>query len=258
MTQSPTRRIAGAFAGAVPTYDQAAKIQRQAAGHLADYLSARAPYADQRVLEIGCGTGFLSRPLATTICPQARDLIITDIAEPMLAAAKNRLNANPDLKTNLSFQLLDGQQPDITGEFDLITSSMTFQWFEQLETSVRGLTRLLSDEGRLVFLTLGENSLRQWRAVHDQLDIPCATPRYPRADALPGLVREWEVTAQHPHGMSFLRDLKAIGAHRPRDGRGPLPPPLLRTLIGALDHNSGPVVEITYHFLLFDLSKKDI
>ncbi|CCD03423.1 methyltransferase domain-containing protein, partial [Azospirillum baldaniorum] len=79
MTADPRKAaIAAAFGKAAPRYEEHAAVQRVAAERLAERV-ARLPLPPRpRVLEIGCGTGFLSRALRERIGPA--DWLFTDLS----------------------------------------------------------------------------------------------------------------------------------------------------------------------------------
>ena len=79
--------IAAAFSAAAGSYDAAAGVQRRVAGELAQRI-ARLPLDQPRVLEIGCGTGFLSREL---LALDPRELLLTDIAPTMIGRCRATL-----------------------------------------------------------------------------------------------------------------------------------------------------------------------
>ena len=79
--------VAQAF-GRAADYDAHADVQRIVAGRLADRVATLALPAEARVLEIGCGTGFLGAALIDRL-PGAR-WTMTDVAPAMLARAQAR------------------------------------------------------------------------------------------------------------------------------------------------------------------------
>jgi SAM-dependent methyltransferase len=122
---SPSRaRIAQAF-DAAAAYDAYAVVQRQVAAWLAERIVAVAP-PRPRVLEVGCGTGFLTQAAWPRL--DRPEWLMTDIAPEMLARGRAQM---PDLCA----RVMDGERPDLAGEapFDLIVSSLAVQWFSDLE-----------------------------------------------------------------------------------------------------------------------------
>jgi malonyl-CoA O-methyltransferase len=197
-------------------YDSAALVQAEVAKRLAARISG----APRRILEIGCGTGLLSEQLAMRF-PEA-ELVLTDIAPKMLVQAKRRL------RQRAYYGVMDGQWPDAAlGSFDLIASSLAFQWFDDLPGAMERLSNMLAPGGVLAFATLGAESFAEWRRAHEEMGLPCGLRDYVRADEFPwpqgfacGLGVDI-VDEFCPDGRSFVRGMKKLGAaqspaaHRP-------------------------------------------
>src|SRR3546814_13350909 len=79
------QRISDAFGAAAARYDDHAGPQRLAAALVADLAQRQKPAGVERILEIGCGPGFLQRAI------QARwpgaELVATALSPDMLATA---------------------------------------------------------------------------------------------------------------------------------------------------------------------------
>jgi malonyl-CoA O-methyltransferase len=222
-------------------YDSAAIVQAEVARRLAHKIAARLPATPATILEIGCGTGLLSRELQTAF--PASQLTLTDISGAMLARCRARLGAGPN------YRVMDGEFPDENlGKFDLIASSLTLQWFTGLPTGIARLKRLLTPNGKLIFATLGRHSFQEWRQAHTALNLPCGLHDYPGAENLPGPARIEEdiITEHHPSGRDFAQALKTLGAGTPRPGYTPLPPADFRRLLATLKNEFSASYHILY------------
>lgn len=260
MIENQRQRVLAAFGRAADTYDGSAQLQRRVAtkvGRLAHEAVVRAT----RVLEIGCGTGFLSEIVAHTN-PDA-DFLFTDISPLMVEACRQRLSTQG---VQASYLVMDGeffsQDPLLQEGFDAIVSSMAFQWFEDFPAALSRLVSLLRPGGRLVFSTLGSGSFREWYSVLSSLDLPWKGRHYPDLTVLA------EGAAQlvsHAHffgdsmpvacerGLYFLRELKAIGAHVGLGQQEVLTATQLRRAIREFDTRASGCV--TYHILFGDMEK---
>ena len=115
----------------------------------------------ESVLEIGCGTGALTQPLAKAVGEHGR-VVAVDISEPMLGAARQRI-AEHRLR---NVTLLSGDAQVFGFEpaaFDLATSRMGVMFFSDPTAAFRNIKGALNPGGRLVFACwapLGEN--RHW------------------------------------------------------------------------------------------------
>ncbi|MBI5163152.1 MAG: methyltransferase domain-containing protein [Magnetospirillum sp.] len=195
-----------------------------------------------RVLEIGCGTGLLTRALLPRL---GGTWLVTDLAPAMIAAARTRV-ADP----RASFRVMDGEHPDCDGGFDLVVSSLAAQWFTELGPALARLRLCLRPGGVLAVTTLGAGSLGEWAAALHGLGLPGGPPAYPDAAALlammPGAaVIAEDVAVRYGDGHAFLAALKAIGAGTPVPGHRPLPAGSLRRALAAL----GSPCTVTYRLL---------
>jgi malonyl-CoA O-methyltransferase len=236
-------RIARAFSLQAGAYDDVAPVQRLAAGRLAERIGQRA-VPPRRILEIGCGTGFLSARLAGMF-PES-DLLLTDISPAMLQHCRARLGEGP------RYQVLDGEQPEaLTDKFDLIASSLAFQWFDDLRGGMETLGHLLAPGGRMVFATMGRGSFTEWRQAHADFGLPCGAQDYPGAEDFPwpdGFSHRLDdelVVQNYDNGMDFARRLKMLGAREPAPGHRPLPAGAFRRLLASLEGG----FSVTYHLL---------
>jgi SAM-dependent methyltransferase len=129
-------------------------------------LASLAPLGGERTVEIGCGTGAVTLPLAQAVGETGRVLAV-DIAEPMLAAARRRLAEAGARHVELVLgdaQVLAFEQ----GAFDLATSRMGVMFFADPVAAFRNIGTALRPGGRLVFAcwaTLAEN--RHWLISYD-------------------------------------------------------------------------------------------
>ena len=236
----PTRRkpvIARAFDKA-EQYEEHAHIQRAAARRLAETITTLQIPADSRILEIGCGTGFLSRELAGTL-PKAR-LLLSDLSASMVGRTRSSLGDE-----EIRYLVMDGERPCLSAApgFGLICSSLAFQWFDDLGTALTHLTALLAPGGHLAFATLSAGTFAEWRKAHLESGIRPATRDYPSAAEIAALcppgaqmrIEMQTLVEEHRDGLSFLRGLKAIGAHTPWEPRTPLPPGSMRRVLRAFE-----------------------
>lgn len=231
-------QIANAFDRA-RNYDRHAAVQKIVAERLATRILALELPPDPRLLEIGCGTGFLGAGLVGRLA--YGHYWMTDIAPNMLDRARQRLSGSE----RVDFAQMDGAAPTIPGPFDLICSSLAMQWLPDLGDAVTRLRSLLSPEGLLVFTTLAAGSFAEWRAAYG--DGMPGTPDYPSVASLGALGLEVTVeTIDHRYrdARDFLAALKEIGAGTPQPGYRPLPPSLLRRIMNRFDA-AGPNVRYT-------------
>ena len=246
MTAAPTVRmrkkaVAAAFAAAASGYESHAGLQRLVAESLARRIAALPLPAAPRVLEIGCGTGFLSRALAAHI-PDAR-WVISDLAEPMVRQCR------AGFPGDAAFLVMDGERPCLSGGFDLVCASLALQWFGDIGAALAGWAALLRPGGHFAFATLAAGTFAAWKDAHRALGLSAGVPDYPAADRIaasfPGGGRSWietePVQVPYPDGRTFLDTLRRIGADVPAEGHRPLPPGQLRRVLRRFEPPAGIV-----------------
>jgi SAM-dependent methyltransferase len=131
----------------------------RAVNHL--LLARSAIKAGERVLEIGCGTGATTVPIAEAVGERGH-VVGVDISEPMLAGARKRI-AESELR-NVTLVQADAQthrfEPNY---FDLITSRFGVMFFADPAAAFRNLLPAARPGGRLCFACwAGLEDNRHW------------------------------------------------------------------------------------------------
>jgi malonyl-CoA O-methyltransferase len=247
------------FARRTRSYDRHAEIQRRMAHGLV--AAAGEPLAQAgRILEIGCGTGYLTG-LIRQANREAR-LVALDLDAALVDAARRRLGPEP----GVAWIVADGETP-LRGEYDLIIANATFQWFTRPGETLAALYRNLAPGGVLAFSTLGPRTFQELAASLNRaarsLDLAAIPPipaqgfgdgetwsqlLYRAGFPQPRLAREM-VTATFPSVKEFLQALQATGATNPRPGR--FSPRLLQALMAAYetDYGRGGAVPVSYEMI---------
>ena len=119
--------------------DQYHKFQAQRSAPFYDLLALVDKRPDLKVVDLGCGTGELTRALADSL-PDS-DVTGLDSSPQMLEKAA------PHAGANLRFEL--GDQAELNGTWDLIFSNAALQWTENHEALIPFLFQRLRAGGQL-------------------------------------------------------------------------------------------------------------
>jgi len=213
------RQVAASFSRAAASYDSVAALQRQ----VGKQLLARLPSTRQpgRWLDLGSGTGYFSRALATAF-PDADGLAL-DIAEGMLRHARP----------------LGGARHFVTGDaerlplrdcsVDLIYSSLALQWCEDFAGVLSEARRVLRPGGTFAFSSLCSGTLQELRDSWQAVDGFAHVNRFRSLEAYQALCSDCglrlvslEVRPEvlhFPDLRQLTHELKALGAHNLNPGR---------------------------------------
>lgn len=219
------RKVRQSFAAAAAGYDKLASLQRQVGWD----LLRRFPLSGQEqvILDLGCGTGFLTRQLAADSSGQ--QLLALDIALPMLAASRRNYPA-------MSAQYVCGDAeklPFADNSIDRIYSNLALQWTQDLSATLAAFQRVLKNRGSLVFATFGPQTLVElkaaWAAVDDYAHVNefhagAEIALFLQQAGFGGInVTSALYRSEYPDVENLMRELKGIGAHNVNRRRNPRP-----------------------------------
>ncbi|MFI5062902.1 MAG: class I SAM-dependent methyltransferase [Streptosporangiales bacterium] len=139
-------RDVAAFDARAPGYESGwlGRLHHEIADRTADLALTLTP-GPRRILDVGCGTGYLLRQFAAR-CPQAAELTGIDPAPAMIdaaraAAAGGRLRWLPGTAEHLPFP---------AGTFDLVVSTTSFDHWADQQAGLEQCARVLVPGGWLV------------------------------------------------------------------------------------------------------------
>lgn len=114
----------------------------------------------KKLLDIGCGMGQHARQYAEM---GAQSVLGIDISEKMLEYAQTHFSAPEITYQRLALEEIDS----LTGPFDLITSSLVFDYAEDLPALMQSVHRLLTDDGHFVF-SMSHPMATAWDGQYDR------------------------------------------------------------------------------------------
>lgn len=104
-----------------------------------DLIALLDPKPGQRVLDLGCGPGQLTRQIAD----HGAEVVGVDVSPEMIGQARQNY---PELQ----FLLADAAKLEHAGEFDAVFSNAALHWMLDASSVARNISRALRPEGRLV------------------------------------------------------------------------------------------------------------
>ena len=233
------------FSRNLGTYDTLATVQRDIARRLATLLERTDTAAVRNGVEIGAGTGFLTRHLARLF--PAAEWTVNDLVPESRAY----------LPASISFIPGDGEAfPFGHKHYDLIASASTVQWFDDLPRFIASAAEGLVSDGILALSTFGPENFREITATTGQ-----GLEYYPLADlerlltanGLQILAREeWTEQQRYPTPTDVLRHLRltgvnAVAAERWTHSRLRRFEADYRADYGNTSENGGEYVTLTFH-----------
>jgi malonyl-CoA O-methyltransferase len=165
------------FSKASEYYHLNALTQKKTAEHLLDIIKSNSiERKSLSILEMGCGTGFLSSGLFSSF-PNAQ-FTISDLSEKMLYASKlNTQSLREQLKINAQFIQLNIETDPLPDSYDIITASLAFQWVEDLDKLLEKLKFFLKPNGFLCFSTLTNETFKKLKIIFQNENIPYPGPQ---------------------------------------------------------------------------------
>jgi malonyl-CoA O-methyltransferase len=227
--------IRNKFSRAATTYDDYADTQKEAAGRLIELLPAAAPGS---ILELGCGTGNLTRLLAERY-PRAR-ITALDFSEGMLTQARVKVP-----EERLTFLCRDAEHYLKSGaeKFDLVIANATLQWFDDLDQALTRIAGCLTPGGLFAASIFGTATLRELRdgltLVNPGGEIRLPVDDFPSRQRIEaGLeqnfgqvaVEEWLNLRRYPDLSRLFRHLRRTGTTGPGRNQSLLNRPRLAAL----------------------------
>ncbi|MDQ7091181.1 MAG: malonyl-ACP O-methyltransferase BioC [Methylococcales bacterium] len=215
------KNIRQAFAKAAHSYDAMAALQRQVGHDLLSEVSAKD--LTGTILDVGCGTGFLTGELLALSGYQ--QIIALDLAFPMVEATRAKYRME-----KLTYLCADAENlPLQANSVDTLFSNVALQWCQNLSAVFEEMKRVLKPTGSLIFSTFGSQTLHELKTAWANVDrFSHVNEFYNTAqiyDALKYAGYKNIIITEKIHRpyyasvIALMRELKGIGAHNVMAGR---------------------------------------
>lgn len=194
------------FENSFYTYDEHAVVQRDMAEKLADYTFASCGEYYKKVLEIGCGTGFLTKHIMNDF--KIKKLMINDISPEVIGYIEK-------IAPYCNFLIGDMENIVFDTKFNIVTSNAAFQWAEDLQSMINRFYHVLEAEGVLAFTTFGEQNFEQITKISNRKlmykNIEELQPMF--GDFEVKILKEEVINLEFHSPVDVLRHIKGIGAN---------------------------------------------
>ncbi|PKQ60334.1 malonyl-[acyl-carrier protein] O-methyltransferase BioC [Labilibaculum filiforme] len=150
-------KVQKGFVKSIETYRKHAIVQEAIASRLINELLRQPKKHFPRVLEIGCGPAVLTEKFFQKF--NADLYYANDIV-------KEYANILKSIHSDIQFLGGDIEAMELPQNMNLIISSSTFQWFNNLDEFLTKIHKALQVDGLLVFSTFGPDNFREIREVN--------------------------------------------------------------------------------------------
>jgi malonyl-CoA O-methyltransferase len=257
------KKVRSSFSRKATAYELHAVVQKRVIDRVASKFGEICT-SPSCILDIGSGTGMLMKR-AASFYPTAK-IIGLDLAFGMSLAARDNLPNS----ASIAFLTADAESlPFGNTSFDLVLSTSTFQWLDDLDRVFAEVFRVLTPGGRFVFTLFGDRTLfelresyrKAWQLKGKGPEVRTHSFHY-LYDVETALIRKGfigsNVTSEtdvelHRNVPELLRSLRETGAGNaaPGQGRGLGERGVMREMMDIYmrDHGSAGVLPATYEVI---------
>lgn len=199
------------FNSGLNTYSEQASVQKSIAQKLATELIKQDPLASDKLFEIGCGTGFLTKEILNKVMP--KQLITNDISE----TSRHKIaTLSEQYKLEIPFLQGDAEEIEFPLNIDALISGSTIQWFKHKQLFFDKAAASLKSGGFLAISTFGRQNFKEIKALtkvgldyHNLQELSeMLAGKYSISTA-----HEWTETLSFDKPVDVLRHIKQTGVN---------------------------------------------
>lgn len=155
MNSNEARSIGRRFSAAADTYEVLATVQDRVAAELLAFIPEG--IAPDHILELGCGTGLLTRRLLRRFPDTRIDAV--DVSDRMIQHAQDSCGQCDRVTWHVS----DIRHFQATHLYTLIISNASLHWVDDLAKALAQIARMLEPSGDFLFSIMLRGTLRELR-----------------------------------------------------------------------------------------------
>lgn len=257
---SLSKNVAREFGRSAKHYHQKAEIQKKVAeGLVASLLPWKDILPQGPILEVGCGTGFLTGMMVDQF-PDG-EFVITDASDEMVNFAKKELGESEKCSFEvLNVDAIENPQPT----YACIISNFAAQWFSDPAIGLEKLGQLLLPGGLLLVSFPGNQSFPEWYQNCLKLGLPYTANPLPDVEEVviklsvgPFQIDYYEndLHQKFDDAFEFFKHIKQIGAGYSVSGKS-LTGKQLKLLVNHWNEKESPV-SVKWH-IVYLAAKKDL
>lgn len=257
------QEIADRFGRAASFYENNADVQRKVADRLIASLEPwKGILPSGPIIELGCGTGFVTEGLLKLYEGEDREIQVTDLSEKMVNFCRRKFEGNDQL----SFRVQDAEDPPPVNEphYGMAISGFTAQWFKDPAQTLARWLEATKPGGLLLVSFPGNECFPEWREKCRELGIPFTGNTLPDVEEMvvkmslgPAQLDYYEdtITQTFDDARDFFKQLKKVGASTQKKGRS-LTSKEFSLLVDHWNASTDGKVEVSYH-VVFLAVKRD-
>lgn len=256
-------RIIKEFSKNPSYYHKHANAQKESADRLITSLEPwKAIIPSGPILEVGCGTGFLSEHLAKMF--GSRTIEISDLSPEMVEFCRSNLDKLSDA-ANMHFDVRDAEYVEADeNTYGMILHNFVAQWFQDPALSLERMIECIKPGGLMLAAFPGNRSFPEWRRAAREAGVAYTGNKLPDTEEMVVKLSgtnvqvdyyEDTITRSYPSGWDFFRHIKKMGASTDVNEQT-LSMSEMKQLINQWDKQSEGEVKAQYH-VVFIAAKKD-